>query len=385
MARLQLLRLIDLVVVLALGLTAIWQLWGMPEARLQGGTAVHVVLGAAFTLPLLVRRRHPVTVFATVAAASWLQLELGGGLGQPFFAFLIALYSVGAHAPARASLVGPAAVLAQVVLVDVPRLREGDRLDEVVPAWFILLGVWGFGRWMRHRGAEAVALTERAVAAERDQEATAARAVAEERTRIARELHDLVAHSMGVIVLQAQGAQRMLDLDREQARTALGVIENTSRGGLEEMRRLLGLLHEAPGQPVPGLDSQPRLAEVQDLVARMREAGLAVDLHVEGEVRPLSPGVELTGFRLVQEALTNAYKHAGAVPAVVRLCYAPSTLDIEVVNEGGQAQMQPAPGGHGLVGMQERVRLYGGSVDARPRPGGGFTVHATLPTGAGSR
>jgi signal transduction histidine kinase len=382
MSQARLLKLVDLAVVLFLAVTAVWQLRQMPDSTLQGGFGVHAVLVVAFTLPLLLRERHPVAVFVTVAAASWLQLQLGGGLGQPFFAFVVALYSVGAHAASSRALVGPAAVLAQVIFVDLPRLRDGDRVDEVIPTWFVLFGVWAFGRWMRHRRAEAVELTERAEAAERDREANEARAVAQERTRIARELHDLVAHSMGVIVLQAQGAQRVLDLDHQQARAAMAAIESTGRSGLDEMRRLLGLLTEAPGQhSASGLGSQPKLAEIGDLVSRVREAGLPVDLEVDGHVRTLSPGIELTGFRVVQEALTNAYKHAGAVPTLVRLHYAPGSLEIDITNAGGRGEAQPTLGGHGLLGMRERVRLYGGCLEAQPRSEGGFTVHATIPVG----
>jgi len=384
MSRAWLLHLIDLVVVLTLAATALTQVWTLPETELQGGRAVHSVLATAFTLPLLLRRRYAAAVFAAIVASAWLQFELGGGLGQPFFAVGLALYSVGAHASMPLASVGPAAVLVQIAMVDVPRLREGDPMDEVIPAWFILLGVWGFGRWMRHRVAESAVLTERAEAAERDRSESAARAVAEERARIARELHDLVAHSMGVIVIQAQGAQRALDTAPQQARAALGSIESTGRTGLEEMRRLLGLLTEAPGQQATrSIHSQPTLAEVSDLVSRVRDAGLLVDLQVEGDIRTLSPGLELTGFRVVQEAVTNAYKHAGAVPAEVRLRYGPTSLEIEVTDDGGHPDGHRTRGGHGLVGMRERVRLYGGTLETGPRPGGGFAVHARLPIEAG--
>ncbi|MGI8900629.1 MAG: sensor histidine kinase, partial [Nocardioides sp.] len=314
MSRARLLQLVDLVVVLALAVTALTQVWTLPKEELQGGRAVHMVLVMAFTLPLLLRRRYAVAGFVTVVAAAWLQFELGGGLGQPFFAVGLALYSIGAHASMPLASVGPAAVLVQIALVDVPRLREGEPVDDVVPAWFVLLGIWGLGRWVRHRASESAVLTERAEAAVRDRSEQTARAVAEERARIARELHDLVAHSMGVIVIQAQGAQRALDTAPEQARAALGSIEGTGRTGLEEMRRLLGLLTAAPGPEAGGSSHpQPTLAEVPDLVSRVRDAGLPVDLQVEGDVRTLSPGIELTGFRVVQEAVTNAYKHAGLV------------------------------------------------------------------------
>ena len=306
MNRPRVLLLLDVVVVAALALTALAQVWQTPEGRWEGGRAVHSVLVAAFTLPLLVRRRFAATVFVTVVTAAWVQLELGGGLGQPFFAAVIGLYSAGAHAPTPQSFVGPAAIALQVVFVDVPRLRDGDPVDEVVPAWFILVGIWAFGRWMRHRARESLDLSERAEAAERDQQEQAARAVAEERARIARELHDLVAHSMGVIVIQAQGAQRAIGTAPEQTRAALASIEAAGRTGMAEMRRLLGLLTTT--EEDAGTTPQPTLREVPDLVAGVREAGLHVDLTIDGTVRDLQPGVELTGYRVVQEAMTNVLK-----------------------------------------------------------------------------
>lgn len=381
MPRARPLLLLDIVVVLTLAITAVAQLWVSPPGGLVGGVAVHIVLAAALTLPLLVRRRFPVAVFATIVASGWLQFELGGGLGQPFFAVIISLYAVGAHASRPFTFVGPAAVVLLVLLADIPRLRDGAPWDEVIPAWFILFGVWGFGRWMRHRALAAVVLTERAEEAERNRHEQAARAVTEERARIARELHDLVAHSMGVIVIQAQGAQRALDTSPDQAREALSAIETAGRCGMAEMRRLLGMLTDDGVDP--GTVPQPTLHEIPDLVEGLRAAGISVDLRVEGAVRALPAGLELTGYRVVQEAMTNALKHAGQVPVGVRLCYEPDWLDIEVTDQGPTDSMQPVNGHdsgfHGLVGMRERVSLYGGTIDTGPTTGGGFSVHARIP------
>ena len=381
MGRPRLLLLLDVVVVAALAVTALAQVWQTPDRAWDGEREVHTVLVAAFTLPLLVRRRFAATVFVTVVAAAWVQLELGGGLGQPFFAVVIGLYSAGAHAPFPQTLVGPAAVVLQAVLVDVPRLRDGEPADEVVPAWFVLAGIWAFGRWMRRRARESLELTARAEAAERDVQERAARAVAEERARIARELHDLVAHSMGVIVIQAQGAQRVLGTAPEQARAALASIEAAGRTGMAEMRRLLGLLTTT--EQDAGTTPQPTLREVPDLVARVRDAGLHVDLTIDGTVRELQPGVELTGYRVVQEAVTNVLKHAGASDVEVRIAYQPECLDIEVRDRGSRQADVGAPadrGGHGLVGMRERVGLYGGTLRTGSRSdGAGFAVHARIP------
>ncbi|MDQ4055582.1 MAG: sensor histidine kinase, partial [Actinomycetota bacterium] len=207
---------------------------------------------------------------------------------------------------------------------------------------------------------------------------SARRAVADERARIARELHDLVAHSMGVIVIQAQGAQRAIDPSPERAREALASIERAGRSGMAELRRLLGLLTET-GDDADSTAPQPGLDQLPDLVDRVRATGLAVDLAVEGDVRPLPAGLELTGYRIVQEAITNVLKHAGATTVDVRVRYQPDSLDIDVRDHGRGSASAATNGGHGLVGMRERVGLYGGSVTAGPRPEGGFSVRARIP------
>ena len=375
----------EVALIVALAVSAVWQVWSWPPAGVEGGRTAHAVLAAAATLPLLARRIHATLVLAVVVVAAMVQYELGGGLGQPFFAVLLALYSIGAHAPAPQTYLGPAVVAVQVLALDLPRLRRGDPVDEVVPAWFILVGLWAFGRWMRHRRGESAALAERARAAEDAAEARAAQAVNDERARIGRELHDLVAHSMGVIVIQAQGAQRALDHEPDRVRSALSAIESTGRGGLGELRRLLGLLHtpstdngDAGGDAAVPTAPQPRLDQLPALVEQVREAGLPVDLRIDGEVRPLSAGLELSAYRVVQESLTNVLKHAGPATAEVRVSYLRNGLQISVHDSGAG----PRPGfstGHGLVGMRQRVALYGGSLEVEGAPGSGFAVHARLP------
>ena len=381
MLRARLWWLIDLVVVGTLACTAVFQLWASPPAALVGGSAVHTVLAVACTLPLLLRRRYAVAVFIVVVVAAWVQLDLGGGLGQPFFVVLIALYAVGAYASSPLTFIAPATVIIQAFAVDVPRLRDGAAWDEVVPAWFILLGMWGFGRWMRRRTRTAQELQQRAEAAEQHEGEHAATAVRAERARIARELHDLVAHSMGVIAIQSQGAQRVIDISSEEAREALVTIETAARNGLGEMRRLLDLLtDETDASTTP----QPTLDGIEDLVSQLHATGMDVDLRIEGTVQLLPAGLELTGYRVVQEALTNALKHAGRGPVDVRLRYESDWLDIEITDEGkgggATAPDQQGSGSRGLLGMRERVGLYGGVLATGPRPGGGFAVHARLPT-----
>ena len=374
----------EAVLVVAVAASALWQVWSWPPATVEGGRTVHAVLAAVSILPLLARRSSATLVLAVVAVATTVQYQLGGGLGQPFFAIALALYSVGAHAPAPQTFLGPAVLALQVLALDVPRLRRGDPLDEVVPAWFVLVGLWAFGRWIRHRRVDSVALAERAEAAEEGAAARAAQAVSDERARISRELHDLVAHSMSVIVIQAQGAQRALDHDPARVRSALSAIESSGRSGLTELRRLLGLLSAPSTEGVDVEDGavttapQPRLNQLGTLAEQVRDAGLPVDLRIEGDVRPLPAGLELSAYRVVQESLTNILKHSGPASADVVLSYQRDALDITVRDQGAGPDPSSPPG-HGLVGMRQRVLLYGGSLDVGAAPGGGFAVHAHLP------
>src|SRR3954451_21048280 len=257
-------RAADVTVVVLLALSAQFQIWTRDASAWENGPAVHAVLAAIFTVPLLARRRYPLLVLCAVVVASWLQYELGGGLGQARLAFILALYAVAAHSVLRDAVLG-AAVATLITLIDgVSKLRDGEPWEDVVPAWFVVAGVWGFGRWVRWRRRELDRLHEQTEGLERNQEEPARAAVAAERARIARELHDLVAHSMGVIVIQSQAAQRVMDGEPEVARTALTSIETSGRQGLAEMRRLLGLLASPdPGSvaPQPGLRDLPELAE----------------------------------------------------------------------------------------------------------------------------
>jgi signal transduction histidine kinase len=219
---------------------------------------------------------------------------------------------------------------------------------------------------------------------ERDHVLAAREAVAIERARIARELHDVVAHSMSVMVVQAGAARAVLGADPAQAEAALGRIEETGRTGLADMRRLLGIL-KADGDDT-GLEPQPGLRALDGLLERVRSAGLPVEAMVYGEPRTLPPGVDLTAYRLVQEALTNTLKHAGTASARVVIRYADRSIELEVADDGRGPPPESAPsGGHGLVGMRERVALFGGTLETGGRPGGGFRVTARIPVGEAQR
>ncbi|MHB8621719.1 MAG: sensor histidine kinase [Chloroflexota bacterium] len=221
------------------------------------------------------------------------------------------------------------------------------------------------------------------IQAERERDNRARQAVSNERARIARELHDVVAHALGVIVMQAGGAGSVPALGEADAKAVLGNIERTGRQAFAEMRRLVGVLRA--DDEAATVAPQPTVSEIPTLVSRLADTGLHVVLQVEGQPRPASTGVELSAYRIVQEALTNTLKHAGAVHATVSVRWAADRLEVEVDNDGpaaGQALIGstiPAGGGNGLVGMRERVLLFGGELEAGPRPGGGFRVVARLP------
>jgi signal transduction histidine kinase len=243
------------------------------------------------------------------------------------------------------------------------------------------------GDSVRSRRERIAALEERAALLERNQEDLAEKAVRSERARIARELHDVVAHGMGVMVIQAGAARRVLPTNPDQAADALTTIEAVGRESMTEMRRLLGVLRaddagEADREPQPGT------ADLPDLVARCRKAGLPVELSIEGEPRPLSAGVDLSAYRIVQEALTNVRDHAGTATAMVRLCYGEREVEVQVLDDGrgeildtdADADAPARAGrGNGIVGMRERVELYGGKLCVGNRVGGGYAVRATLP------
>jgi signal transduction histidine kinase len=216
----------------------------------------------------------------------------------------------------------------------------------------------------------------RAQIAERERDLVAREAVVEERARIARELHDVIAHHVSMIVLQAGAERRVLDGANDSTREVLETVERTGRSALTEMRRLLGMLRSEANEP---LTPQPGLDDVPTLVTQLREAGLPVELHVEGERRELPVGIELSAYRIVQEALTNALKHAGEAKASVSIRYGTDSLELEIADDGTGASMPVPSGGHGLVGMRERVALYGGRLDAGRRPSGGFAVRVLLP------
>jgi signal transduction histidine kinase len=341
-----------------------------------GASPASVVGALAITVPLAWRRRAPLAPVLAYAVISPLQGLLGGELfaGEPpligaLAAGVLAFYSLGAHARDRDATAG--------LVAGVAGMWTGVLASEQVDLQSFLFsaGLVGLAPWLAGRANRARRLRAEALDRERDQRA---RAVAsEERQRIARELHDVVAHGVVLMVLQAQGARRILDHDTDRAREALDAIEETGQTALAEIRRSLGILRDEHARAE--LAPQRGLDDLGALVDEMREAGLMVDLRVEGERRELRDGIDRSAYRIVQEALTNTIKHAGLVPTRVTVRYEPDELVLEVADEGGGATAEDGGAGQGLAGMRERARLHGGELDARPVAGRGFVVRARIP------
>jgi signal transduction histidine kinase len=370
---------IDWLIVLVLVGGAQYQIWVQPlDQRLQGSRVANAVLFLLMVVPLGWRRRAPLPVLAivlgsTVVGFYALYDPASQAHPDPFLPFLIAIYSVAAHADRRHAAVGAAMAAGAILAIDAPVLLAGVVPNDIY-AWLLYALAWILGRALRHRQDLAATLQHRAARLEHDQEAKARSAVADERARIARELHDVIAHSLSVIVVQAAAERRVLGPEHTTTKEVLGSIEHTGRQALVELRRLLGVIRKTDDRPT--LRPQPTLAHLDELLAQVRETGLMVELRTEGAPVPLPPGVDLSAYRIVQEALTNVLKHADASHAEVLVCYHPGELELEV-NDDGRGPTD-GPGGHGLVGMRERVALYGGALEAGRRDDGGYRLHARL-------
>jgi signal transduction histidine kinase len=325
------------------------------------------LLGPLVTLGVAVRRRHP----EAVGVGAGLLADLFAGVWGPpslvsyGLAWMCCMYAFAVWARPRWFAAGLVAISAGGLASALGPVSFKNSVQFTVVSTVVILLVH---RLVGDR-------ERRAQIAERERDLAGREAVVEERARIARELHDVIAHHVSMIVLQAGAERRVLDQADSSARETLETIERSGRSALTETRRLLGMLRGADDQP---LAPQPRLGDVPLLIGQVREAGLPVDLCVDGEQRELPAGIELSAYRIVQEALTNALKHAGNAHARVSIRYRPESLEIEVADDGDGAAAGHG-GGHGLVGMRERVALYGGRLDASRQPGGGFVVHVTLP------
>ncbi|NEC25685.1 sensor histidine kinase [Streptomyces sp. SID8111] len=367
-------------------------LGGTVEPQEQGAVqqGLGIVVMLLLSLVVALRRRMPEQMLVLTAAVGVFQLITDVPTLPANFAMLVIVYTVAAIGARWASRFALTAGLCAAALAQLrwpnPDTSTAGNIALVIFQTVPFALAWVMGDSIRTRRAYFAQLEERAARLEKEREAQAKVAVAAERARIARELHDVVAHNVSVMVVQADGAAYVLDAAPDQAKKALETISSTGRQALAEMRRLLGVLrtgeHQEAGEYVP----QPDVQQIEDLVEECRTSGLPVDFRVEGTPRPLPSGVELTAYRIVQEALTNTRKHGGPnTGASVRLVYFDDGLGLLVEDDGKGAphELYEEGGldgqGHGLIGMRERVGMVGGTLDAGPRPGGGFRISALLP------
>jgi signal transduction histidine kinase len=328
------------------------------------------------------RRRIPFTAAAAAVAllGVFQQVAFVRNLGLfLLLAIIILVYTVGAQIPGRRAWVAAAIVLA-LALVAVGTTPTGVGASDYIWAAAFIVGMpFAVGRTLRNRRALTTELGAKAARMEREREERALQAAADERARVARELHDVLAHSVSVMVIQAGAARRIAPVDREASREALRAVQASGREALAELRRMVGVMRR--GEPAADTH-EPSMEQLHELVARARAAGLPVEVRVEGERTPLPAGVDLAAYRVIQECLTNTIKHAGPAHTRVLVRYADEALEIEVsdTGRGPGASTRPQDGsGHGLVGMRERVALYDGELQAGRRRGGGFTVKARIP------
>jgi signal transduction histidine kinase len=338
------------------------------------------------TLPLAARRRFPLAVLATSVASGLAFAALDLSPDLLWMTFLVAVYSVAAYGSRWVSLAG--LVVAEVGSVANQLTPGRFQAPTVISNALLIAAVWLLGHFVGVRRVYVGQLEERTAELEQAREELARRAVTEERLRLARELHDVVAHSMSVIAVQSGVGAHVADTNPQEAAKALAAIEATSRAALEELRRLLGVLRQED-EPQGALAPVPGLADLDSLLAEVGKAGLAVKLQINGTRPPLPAGVDLSAYRIVQEALTNVVKHAGPAHAQVTIGYRDQDVTVEVIDDGRGAVTSASNGrvgtGHGLIGMRERVQVFGGDLQTGPRPGGGFRVAARLPLAADQR
>jgi signal transduction histidine kinase len=348
-----------------------------PKLHFHHAHGIAVLLSLACSLPFYFRRRAPFATFLITLTAVVLLCISKYPSNVQTEMIIVSAYTLGSYTAGIKRAIGIGALsagLLVVLVVGVPDASAGNiALSGAIDFAFFFLG-----SSMRNRRLYMEQLEARAATAEHERDAEAKRAVADERLRIAQELHDVVAHSMGVIAVQAGVGAHVIDKDPAEAKRSLDAIASTSRSTLTEIRRLLGVLRadeRGTYQPAPGL------ADLDRLVTDLGAAGVPVTLTVDGPRDDVPPGVDLTAYRIVQEALTNVLKHAGPAHADVVVRYAPGALRLEIADDGRGVNGRGGTGGHGLLGMRERVGVYGGTLVAGPATGGGFRVVAELPYG----
>jgi signal transduction histidine kinase len=364
---------------LAFGLTVI-AVGSTVVSRTRYGYAVPVlatVVTLFTTVPLALRRYHPIAVLAITVTAETMLLIFRPGAGAPF-GVIVALYTVASHCERRVSI--RAAAWTALPITAGVIVHNSSHAGVVIPELAVFAIAWVVGDNLRTRRAYLAELEARAARLEREREEKADRAVADERARIARELHDVIAHNVSVMVVQAAAGEDVFDEDPGKARESLAAVASTGRAALTELRRLLGVIRAEDDRAETAYAPQPGIEGIDELIGQVRETGLPVALSVLGEARPLPEGVGLCAYRIVQEALTNTLKHADATSAQVHLRYVADALELQVLDDGrGSGAVNGETDGQGLIGMRERVALFGGSLTAGPRVGRGYEVRARLP------
>jgi signal transduction histidine kinase len=324
------------------------------------------------------RRYRPVGVLAVTVTAAVLMLILTSEAQFPV-GVLVALYTVASRCERPVSIRAAEWVALPIVVAVIA--NNGPHAGRVIPELAVFAIAWVLGDNIRTRRAYLAELEARAARLEREREERDQRAVADERARIARELHDVIAHNVSVMVVQASAGEELFDSDPEQARESLSAVASTGRAALAELRRLLGVIRaEEERETGPAYAPQPGIEYLDDLVRQVRETGLTVELSVLGEPRALPEGIGLCAYRIVQEALTNTLKHAEASEAKINVRYVQDALELRVLDDGrGAPASNGEDSGHGLIGMRERVALFGGELSARPVPDHGYEVRARIP------
>ena len=359
---------VDRAVAVLLTVAAQLEVWLGSSAGSQRDVAALVAFVA--TASIAVRRRYPTLVGIVVPMLYSIELGFWGDpqIIAASVGYFCALYALAVWTPPRRFALGLGFLVAGFFVASLG--PKGSPQNTVLFAVVALTVIVLVRRVLGDR-------ERRAQLAERERDLAAREAVVEERARIARELHDAIAHDVSMMVVQAGAERRVIDDTTGSTKEVLVTIERIGRGALTEMRRLVGMLRSDAGDP---LVPQPGLDDLSTLVERVRQAGVPVELQVDGDRRELPVGIELSAYRIVQEALTNALKHAGQARATVHVRYGRDSLELEIVDDGAGAQAPVASGGHGLIGMRERVALYGGRLDAGRRATGGFAVRVLLPT-----
>jgi signal transduction histidine kinase len=364
---------------LALALTVI-SVGSVVGSRTRYGYAFPVLAAVAAlftTVPIALRRYRPLGVLAVTVTAETLLLIFSNDSPVPV-GVIVALYTVAAYCERRVSIRAAAWVALPITVGEI--VNNGPHAGRVIPELAVIAIAWVIGDNLRTRRAYLSELKERAARLEREREERADRAVIEERARIARELHDVIAHNVSVMVVQAAAGEDVFDEDPNEARESLAAVASTGRAALTELRRLLGVIRGEDDRAAPAYAPQPGIERIDELVGQVRETGLPVELSVLGEARPLPEGVGLCAYRIVQEALTNTLKHADASAAQVHLRYVADALELQVLDDGhGATPLNGETGGQGLIGMRERVTLFGGELTTGPRSDRGYEVRARLP------